>query len=315
MLRRLWSFVRREKRRDAPPGGQDGGGRHIIGPMIPYFPQPEYHLFGPVTVHAFGAIVAVSVIVGWRMVVARTRAKGLDPELVQDLLSYVLLSGFVVAHLYSVLAYFPREAMEDPLLLLKFWEDISSFGGFAGGLLGLWLFFRFKARRVDAAGRLRYLDVIAYVFPFAWAIGRIACTVAHDHPGTVTAFPLGISLGSPEAQNYIAFFYREAGRLAELPPPTVLSKMAFHDLGWYEFLYMACLMIPAFLALDRKPRPTGFFLVTFLLLYVPARFFLDFLRISDARYFGLTPGQYAGIAVFLAAIFFAARIGRREEKG
>jgi hypothetical protein len=24
--------------------------------MIPYFPQPEYHLFGPVTVHAFGAI-------------------------------------------------------------------------------------------------------------------------------------------------------------------------------------------------------------------------------------------------------------------
>ncbi|MGA8752168.1 prolipoprotein diacylglyceryl transferase family protein, partial [Candidatus Deferrimicrobium sp.] len=116
--------------------------------MIPYFPQPEYHLFGPVTVHAFGAIVAVSVVVGWRMVVARIRAKGLDPELVQDLLSYVVLSGFVVAHLYSVLAYFPREAMENPLLLLKFWEDISSFGGFAGGLLGLWLFFRFKARDV-----------------------------------------------------------------------------------------------------------------------------------------------------------------------
>jgi phosphatidylglycerol:prolipoprotein diacylglycerol transferase len=163
--------------------------------MIPYFPQPEYHLFGPLTVHAFGAIVAVAVIVGWRMVVARARAKGLAPGLVEDLLSYVLLCGFVVAHLYSVLAYFPREAMRDPLLLLKFWEDISSFGGFAGGLLGLWLFFRFRAREADAKTRLRYLDVIAYPFPFAWAIGRLACTVAHDRPaGDPPGIPRGAGL-------------------------------------------------------------------------------------------------------------------------
>jgi phosphatidylglycerol:prolipoprotein diacylglycerol transferase len=282
--------------------------------MIPYFPQPEYHLFGPVTVHAFGGIVALAVIVGWRMVLARARRKGLDPERFEDLLLYVILSGFVVAHLYSVLAYFPREAMEDPLLLLKFWENISSFGGFAGGLLGIWLFFRFKARDLDASARLLYMDVIAYAFPFAWAIGRAACSVAHDHPGTVTTFPLGISLRSPEAQAYITFFYREAGRLAELPPPAVLSRMAFHDLGWYEFLYMSCLMVPAFLVLDRKPRPPGFFLIAFLLLYVPVRFFLDFLRIGDARYLGLTPAQYAGIAVFLAAVYFPVRLARRKEK-
>lgn len=278
--------------------------------MIPYFPQPGYHLFGPVTVHAFGAIVAAAIIVGWRMAVARARRKGLDPQIIEDLLLYVLLSGFVVAHLYSVLAYFPREAMENPLLLLKFWEDISSFGGFVGGLLGVWIFFRFKARNVGAADRWRYMDVIAYVFPFAWAIGRVACTVAHDHPGTVTTFPLGISLTSPEAQSYISFFYQEAGRLAELPPRAELARMAFHDLGWYEFLYMAFLMIPAFLVLDRNPRPTPFFLIVFPLFYVPARFLLDFLRISDARYFGLTPAQYAGIAVFLAAVILMVRMPR-----
>ena len=282
--------------------------------MVPYFPQPGYHLIGPVTVHAFGAIVALSLVVGWRMAVARSRTKDLDPGLLEDLLFYVVLSGFVVAHLYSVLAYFPRQAMENPFLLLKFWEDISSFGGFAGGLLGLWLFFRFKARDADAATRLRYLDVIAYIFPFAWAIGRIACTVAHDHPGTITTFPLGISLSSPEAQAYIASFYREAGRLAELPPPAELSKMAFHDLGWYEFLYTLCLIVPAFLVLDRKPRPPAFFLIAFPLLYVPARFFLDFLRIGDPTYFGLTPGQYAGIAVFLAAVFLMFRIAPRNKK-
>ena len=282
--------------------------------MIPYFPQPEVHLFGPITIHAFGAIVAAALIVGWGMAVARSRRKGLDPEILEDLLLYVVLSGFVVAHLYSVLAYFPREAMENPLLLLKFWEDISSFGGFVGGLLGLWIFFRFKARHVDAAARWRYLDVIAYVFPFAWAIGRLACTTAHDHPGTITTFPLGISLKSPEAQAYIAFFYGEAGRLAELPPRAELARMAFHDLGWYEFLYVSLLMVPAFLVLDRKPHPPAFFLVAFPLLYVPARFFLDFLRIGDVRYLGLTPGQYAGIAVFLASVFLMVRMAGRKTK-
>jgi len=282
--------------------------------MIPYFPQPELHLFGPVTIHAFGAIVAAAVVAGWRMAIARSRRKGLNPGIFEDLLLYVVLSGFVVAHLYSVLAYFPREAMAHPLLLLKFWEDISSFGGIVGGVLGLVLFFRFKARGVDAAARWRYLDVIAYVFPFAWAIGRVACSVAHDHPGTITTFPLAISLKSPEAQAYIAFFYIEAGRLAELPPHAELARMAFHDLGWYEFLYTALVMVPAFLVLDRKTRPQGFFLVAFPLLYVPARFFFDFLRIADVRYFGLTPGQYAGIPVFLAALILMVRMARMKTR-
>ncbi|HEU4949835.1 MAG TPA: prolipoprotein diacylglyceryl transferase family protein, partial [Candidatus Deferrimicrobiaceae bacterium] len=156
--------------------------------MLPYYPQPRIHLFGPVTIHAFGTLVALAVIVGWRSAVARCRRKGLDPEVCEDLLAWVVLSGFVVAHLYSVIAYFPREVMRDPLLLLRFWENISSFGGFIGGLAGAWLFFRAKSARIAPADRLGYLDVIAYVFPFAWVIGRLGCTAAHDHPGTVTTF-------------------------------------------------------------------------------------------------------------------------------
>ncbi len=123
----------------------------------------------------------------------------------------------------------------------------------------------------------------AFVFPFAWAIGRLACTTAHDHPGTLTTFPFAVSLKTPEARAYITAVYQDAGRLAELPGPSELARMAFHDLGWYEFLHTL--------------------LVVFLLLYVPARFGLDFLRLSDVRYFGLTPGQYAGLAVFVAALY------------
>ena len=275
--------------------------------MIPYFRQPSLHLFGPVTIHAFGFLVAMAVIVGSKLAILRCERRKMDPDVCADLIYYALFAGFLVAHVYSVLAYFPRQAIEDPLLLLKFWENISSFGGMVGGALGIWLFFRFRAPGLDARTRLEYLDVIAFVFPFAWAIGRLACTSAHDHPGTLTAFPLALSLKTPEARAYITAVYQDAGRLAELPGPSELARMAFHDLGWYEFLYTLLVIVPVFLLLDRRPRPPGFYVIVFLLLYVPARLGLDFLRLSDARYFGLTPGQYAGLTVFVAALYALRR--------
>jgi len=277
--------------------------------MVPYFPQPEIHLFGRTTLHAYWALVALALIVGWVMTIARCRKIGLDPTVCKGLLPYTVLAGFLVAHLYSVLAYYPGEILEDPVILLKFWTHLSSFGGIVGGVFGLWLYFRVKGKRVGAGDRLRSLDAIAFVFPFAWTIGRLGCSVAHDHPGTVTTFPLGVSLATHASRTYIRYFYRVARRLGELPHVETLSRMGFHDLGWYEFLFTGLIIVPVFLVLNRKPRQPGFFLIAFSLLYVPGRFLLDFLRLGDATYAGLTPAQYAGGAIFLAALYFASRGG------
>jgi len=274
--------------------------------MIPYFEQPVLHL-GPLNIHAFGVLVATAMLVGIRMSLTRCRKFSLDPDLCADLLFYTLIAGFVFAHLVSVLAYFPGEAAKNPLILLKIWENISSFGGVLGALFGIWLFFRWKSSSLPPGTGWKYLDVFAFVFPFAWAIGRLGCTVAHDHPGTITHFPLGVSLSTPEARAYITYFYEAAGRLADLPTSKILAKMAYNDLGWYEFLYTLLVIVPVFLVLDRKPRPTGFFPIAFVLLYLPVRFLLDFLRLSDARYWGLTFAQYASIAGFAVAGYILVR--------
>jgi phosphatidylglycerol:prolipoprotein diacylglycerol transferase len=274
--------------------------------VIPYFEQPVLHL-GPVNLYAFGILVAVAMLAGIQGTLVRCRKLSLDTDLCADLLFTLLIAAFVSAHLFAVLAYFPREAAKNPWMILKIWENISSFGGIIGALFGIWLFFRWKSPPLPPGTAWRYLDVIAFVFPFAWAIGRLGCTVAHDHPGTVTNFPLGVSLSTPEARAYLTYFYRTAGRLKDLPEPARLARMAYHDLGWYEFLYTLLVLCPAFLVLDRKPRPTGFYPLAFLLLYLPVRFFLDFLRISDARYAGLTFGQYAAIAGFAAAGYVVLR--------
>ena len=280
--------------------------------MIPYVEQPSFSL-GPVTVHAFGLIVATAVFAGLAMGRRRFQRLGLDLALGEGLAGYAVVAGFAGAHLFSVLLYFPEKVAANPLVLLKFWEDISSFGSILGGLLGIWLFLQRRARHLSPQQRWAYLDVAAFVFPFSLAVGRIACALAHDHPGTVTAFPLAVSLGRADARAYIAGVYDAARRLAELPPAAALATLGFHDLGWYEFLYLAAVVLPAFLLLDRRPRSPGFFLSAFVLLYAPVRFGLDFLRVSDVRYAGLTPAQWVALAMLAALLAAVVRRRRRAE--
>src|SRR5689334_13917696 len=142
--------------------------------MIPYFPQPSLTL-GPFTIHAFGVIVAAAVLIGLVAGARRFRHLGLDVTLGERMGWWAIVGGFLGAHFFSVIFYFPREIVANPLVLLKLWEDISSFGSIIGGILGIALFFRLRARDVVPAVRLAYLDVAAYVFPIALMVGRVAC--------------------------------------------------------------------------------------------------------------------------------------------
>ena len=77
-------------------------------------------------------------------------------------------------------------------------------------------------------------------------------------------------------------------------------------MGLYEFL----LLIPltGILYGLRRAKPfEDFHLVVVLLLYTPLRFFLDFLRAFEKRYWGLTPGQYFSIGFFMLAVFLGVR--------
>ncbi|GMV09903.1 MAG: hypothetical protein AMXMBFR55_16370 [Gemmatimonadota bacterium] len=278
--------------------------------MIPYIEQPSVSI-GPLTIHAFGAIVAAAVYAGLAIGARRFTGVGLDRALGERLAWWAVVGGFLGAHLFSVLFYFPQKVAENPLVLFKLWEDISSFGSILGGSLGIWLFFRLRARSIDTLTRLAYLDVAAFVFPVSLMIGRIACSLAHDHPGTVTDFPLAVSLESAPARSYIEGVYADAGRGAELPPPDVLATLGFHDLGWYEFLLLAATVVPAVLLLDRRSRRPGFFLAAFIVLYMPARFLLDFLRVSDVRSAGLTPAQWGALAALAVLAVIVTSVRRR----
>jgi phosphatidylglycerol:prolipoprotein diacylglycerol transferase len=276
--------------------------------LIPYLQQPGISL-GPIRLQAFGAILMTAVLVGEAFYRRRLRHAALDLDTGMALAWYILVAGFVGAHLFSLILYFPSRLAHNPLLLFKVWEDVSSFGGMIGGAVGAALYLRRHAATLSASTQWAYLDAVAFVAPFGWAIGRIACTLAHDHPGGVTSFPLAISLSTPRAQAFIARVYADAGKV--LPPLSQPSRLGFHDLGWYEFLYLAVIVAPLFVWLDhRRPQwlnRSGGWVLTFVFLYAPMRLVMDTLRIGDVRYLALTPGQYAAGILLLGALALAVR--------
>lgn len=273
--------------------------------MIPFFEQPAWQL-GPLTIHAFGIAVAAGVWVSLAMADRRYQRRGLDPAIGRQLGGWTLVGGMLGAHLFSVLLYFPEQLRTDPWLLLRVWADISSIGGMLGGTAGAALYFATRGRQLDRRTRLAHLDVIAFVFPFGLAFGRLGCALAHDHPGVVTGFPLAISLRSAAAQAYIQDVYATAGRAL----PSDLTGLGFHDLGLYELAWLLLAVLPLFLRRDRQRQAPGFYLVAFAALYFPVRFALDLLRVVDARYVGLRPAQWTA-AIIVAALPLAAMGHRR----
>jgi phosphatidylglycerol:prolipoprotein diacylglycerol transferase len=238
--------------------------------MIPYF---SGHLFdiGSIPIHQFGVLVAIGVIVGDQIVVKQGGKRGLDPQDVRFLNARIVIGGFIMAHLVSVIFYFPERIKENPLVLLNVWSGLSSFGGFLGALLAF-LYYT-KREKID---RLAYADSVALGLSVGWIFGRTGCFTAHDHPGRRTSFFLSVNYpGGPR-----------------------------FDLGLYELLFTIVMTIVLF-RYAKKPRPAGHVIGLAALMYAPVRFGLDFLRATDygshpdQRYAGLTPAQWACLATLV----------------
>lgn len=242
--------------------------------MFPYVEQPVFHVLGR-DIALFQILVCAAVVVGHEGVVRRGVRFGFERDFSSSLVAWTIFLGFVASHVVDVTLYTPERLREDPLELFKIWGSMSSFGGIVGGMLAGWAVSRWKG--LTAARQFAFLDVVAFVFPFAWIFGRLGCALAHDHQGIAS-------------EHWLAVRFPDGPRF---------------DLGLLEFLYTLLFLAPLFAWLDRRPRPVGFYLGAFFLLYCPIRFVLDTLRTGDPRYgpMAWTPGQFVCVA---GALFGAA---------
>lgn len=246
--------------------------------VIPYIPHPTVEIAGyPLT--AFRVLVLAAVLTQFWLVVRFAPRFGVEVRRAGNLCIWAIGLGLVSAHVFDVIAYFPERLAEDPLALLYFWGSLSSTGGMLGGLLGLLIVMRVGRSAPDEIWR--FLDLCLFALPFTLTLGRLGCALQHDHLGRAS-------------DHWLAVAFPAGPRF---------------DLGLLEFLAVSAISA-LFLVLVRRPRPAGFFVGAFFLLYGPSRFVLDALRTDDARYFGWTPAQGLMVLAMVVGVSILARISR-----
>ncbi|MCH8049205.1 prolipoprotein diacylglyceryl transferase [Patescibacteria group bacterium] len=243
--------------------------------MIPYIEWQTIQ-FGPITLYVWGLFVATGFILGALTAGWMAKRRGDNPKIIYDLVVWLMVAGLVGGRLGHVLFYDPTYYLRNPLEVFAIWAGgLSIYGGFIACLIvGVWYL---KRKHVDV---LRYADSAIFGLPVGLWIGRIGCFLIHDHPGTATDFFLGVQY-----------------------PDGVVR----HDHGLYLSIN-GLLLALVFFWMAKKKRLKGAYIVVFSLWYGIVRFGLDFYRLDDVRYLGLTPAQYFSIVLMVFGAWLLYRL-------
>jgi phosphatidylglycerol---prolipoprotein diacylglyceryl transferase len=285
---------------------------------LPYFHLGSLDVGVPI--QAFGILVAAGVLIGAALLRRYAEWHGVSDDHIRGIITWLLISGFLGAHLFDVIAYqwdrigdatvvqpagwwFLPESMwpSNWPLILRIWDGISSYGGFIGGAIGFALYVWWKRLPV----RLLADVTIVGLLP-AFSIGRLGCTVVSDHIGAA------VDLDSWYA--FLAMDYPRKLNLAHLAEtyPGSSEFIRAWNLGFVEFLYLVPINIAVLWLAFRpsKRMPAGYITALTGVLYAPVRFFLDYLRPEDTdpRYLSLTFAQWSSILAFAIAVYAARRI-------
>jgi len=135
---------------------------------------PELCRLGPVTLHTYGAVMALAfvLVVGLARHAARAPHAGLplDAAAVTDWAVWAMGGGILGGRLLYVLLN-PRPYLEHPLEVFALWHGgLIWYGGLAGGAAATWWWVR--RRR---CGFLRAADQLVPFIALGHAVGRLGC--------------------------------------------------------------------------------------------------------------------------------------------
>lgn len=242
--------------------------------MIPYIESHTFTLVG-VTFQTWGVFVAAGFALATLLAWKRAKRQGLDPKPVLDVAFWIFIGAFIGARLFHVMFYDPAYYLMNP------WDAIdprepgfSMFGGFLGAAVAF-----FPYMKKHGLNTIAYADAIIWGIPWGCGVGRVGCFLIHDHPGTLTDFILGVKYADGSVR---------------------------HDLGLYLSL-IGFATGGVFLWLNRKERQPGFWFAVYLTIEGLVRFSLDFLRVADVTYFGLTPTQYLAIPMAIGGMWWISK--------
>lgn len=219
---------------------------------------------GPITLQVWGLFVALGILAAALFAKRFAEQRKLSGEAVIDLAFWAVLSAFAGSRIFFVITEWQLFTTNNWSDAFKIWDGgMSISGGFIGAVIAGVIY-----ARVKHISFWQYADTITYALPLGLGIGRIGCFFIFDHPGSVTHFFLG------------EVYYGDG--------------LVHHNHGLYLAI-SGWMLLGVFTFIKRKfnPKPP-FFVGIFLIWDGLVRILLDFDRILDSRFAGLTAAQWIG---------------------
>jgi prolipoprotein diacylglyceryl transferase len=240
---------------------------------------------GPLRVNFYGILIAIGVLLGWRLTVRRYRDRGGDPALADKVLLWMVVFGFVgarVAYVSTHLSRFDGEWWK----VIAIWEGgIALFGGLAAGAVVVVVLMRRWGGDLPM-----FLDSLAPAIPLAQAFGRWGNYFNQELFGTPTNLPWGLEI-APQ--------YR---------PEAFPDAETFHPTFLYESLWNFALCGLIIWLDKRYPVLRGRLIGVYMIGYAVMRFLLELIRTDTTfRFVGLSRNAWVSLAVIVVGVVVVAR--------
>ena len=253
--------------------------------------MPQGIQIGPVMIRYYALIILAGAMVAAWLATQEAKRRGKDPEMVWDMLPWLLIGGIIGARLWHVLTPSSSNAamglttqyyFQNPLEILKIWKGgLGIFGGIIGGAIALAIYCRANKQNF-----FEWTDIIVPGLLIAQAIGRWGNFVNQEVYGPPSDLPWAI---------YIDPAHRLPGfETVERYHPLFLYESLLTLLGGLLLLYIA-----------RKYKDklfTGDLFLMYLVYYPLVRFGLEFIRLDPSAVGTININQTVMLIVGILAL-------------
>ncbi|HEX6254613.1 MAG TPA: prolipoprotein diacylglyceryl transferase [Euzebyales bacterium] len=250
--------------------------------ILATIPPPPGQLIeiGPLTIHYYGVLIGIGVLLAIVLGRRRWAALGGDPDQVDRVGFIAVLAGLLGGRMGYVITH-SGDFAERPWAVLYLWEGgLALFGGLTIGILvGLW-----QARRLGMPLPAA-VDAILPGLPLAQAVGRWGNYFNQELYGTPTDLPWALAVEPPfRVEPYTDF-------------------ATFHPTFLYESLLNLLLVgVLLWLGTNRRLRQ-GSLGFAYLAGYGLVRFFVELLRTDTTfRLLGLSRNNWIALAVCVGGL-------------
>jgi phosphatidylglycerol---prolipoprotein diacylglyceryl transferase len=234
-------------------------------------PGDSIHL-GPIALRWYGLLIAVAVFVGLQLSQKLARLRQVNPELMADLVIWLVLAAIPAARLYYVAFKWQEYYRNHGAEIIQVWRGgIAIHGALLGGILAALIFAR--AKQVSF---WLLADLVAPALILGQAIGRWGNFFNSEAYGAPTDLPWKLKVVSKQMGQEVVGYYH----------PTFLYESVW-NLGVFGLLLFLFFKYP-------KLKAGTLFLV-YALAYSTGRFWIEGLRMDSLMFGQLRTAQLVSL--------------------